>query len=172
MDQQWMALLTNLNMVDFAIIGIILLSVIISVIRGFVREALSLVTWVLALWVAFTFTDQGAALLVGRVDGHSVQLIISFVVLFLTVLIIGSLISYLVTTMVKKTGLSGTDRIVGAFFGILRGALIVTFAIIAIDFTAYGKATLWQASIVVPHFQGLVDWLQHLMPEVFNFIIR
>lgn len=165
-DPDGLKLLTHLNSIDYGIIGIITLSVLISVIRGFVREALSLITWITAIGAAVMFTSQGADWLVGRVDSQSLRLMISFAVIFLGVLLLGSLFSYVIGLAVKKTGLSGADRLIGLAFGLLRGMLIVTVAIIGIGFSSFSQQTLWTSSALIPQFETMTQWGITLLPTL------
>ena len=105
-----------MNWVDFAILVIVLLSSVISLLRGFVREALSLANWVLAIWVSISFAYNLANLLKGSIDSPNVRVSVAFGILFLSTLIVGALVIYLVTQLVRKTGMSGTDRMLGVIF--------------------------------------------------------
>lgn len=172
MAGQWISSLTNLNVTDYVIIGVIALSIIISLIRGFVREALSLVTWIAALWLGFTFTSTGADLLVNHVENHSMQLVISFAVIFLGTLLLGMLLSFVVSSMVKVTGLGSTDRIVGMVFGLFRGLLIVVATIIIFSITSLAEMPAWKNSVLVPQFHELTLWTEHQLPvDVQKFVI-
>lgn len=161
----WVSPLFQMNLVDYAILGVIGLSVIISLIRGFVREAFSLLTWGAALWASVMLTEKGAELLSGQVGNHSLRLMMSFGILFLGVLIIGALCSYLIGLLVKKSGLSGADRLIGLVFGLLRGTLVVTMAIIATGFTPLAQKPLWENSVLIPGFRFLVDLGTGYLPE-------
>jgi len=116
--------------IDYVIIGIIALSAIISVVRGFVKEVLSLAAWVLAFWVALTFSPQLSVLLSDYIATPSVSLFAAFAALFIVTLILSALVNHLIAAIVEKTGLSGTDRMLGVIFGLLRGAAIVTLLVL------------------------------------------
>ena len=95
---------------DWAVGGIVLLSTILSVYRGFVREAMSLAAWVVASLVAFTLGEQMSAQLVGVIENDTLRYVGACVILFLATLILGSLLNRLLGTLIKITGLSGVDR--------------------------------------------------------------
>lgn len=122
--------------VDYIIIGVIGLSALISLIRGFVREALSLAVWVLAFFVAWTFFRELAQHLTWF-SLPSVRLGVALAILFLTTLLVGGLVNYLVGQLVDKTGLTGTDRLIGMLFGAARGVLLVTLLILLAGLTLF-----------------------------------
>ncbi|EDP45799.1 CvpA family protein [Rickettsiella grylli] len=156
--------MSTFNWIDYTIIAIIALSVLISVMRGFVREVISLVIWVAAIAVSFIFYRYIADLLVNFIHSDSARLVISFVGLFLVTLVLGMLINYLISQLVANTGLSGTDRVLGIIFGISRGILVVVLLMMLIRLTPFAKEETWQESVLVPHFQALEDWLRSFLP--------
>jgi len=151
--------------VDFAILIIVSLSALISVLRGFVREALSLVAWILAFWVAFTFHQNLASILAEYIETPSLQLISAFALLFVVTLIIAALINNLIGQLVKKTGLTGTDRMLGIIFGVARGAVIVAILVLMAGLTQIPQDPWWQESIFIVHFQKMAIWLQGFLPD-------
>lgn len=157
--------MSTFNWIDYTIIAIIALSVLISVMRGFVREVISLVVWVAAIAVSFIFYRYIADLLVNFIHSDSVRLVVSFVGLFLVTLILGMLINYLIGQLVANTGLSGTDRVLGIIFGIARGILVVVLLMMLVSLTPFAKETSWQESVLVPHFQPLENWLSSFLPD-------
>ncbi len=151
--------------VDYAIIIIVTLSALISVLRGFVKEALSLVAWVLAFWVAFTFHQNLATILTQYIDTPSLRLISAFALLFVVTLIIAAIVNNLISTLVKKSGLTGTDRMLGVIFGIARGVVIVAILVLMAGLTQLPADPWWQDSIFIKHFQEMAIWLKGFLPE-------
>jgi len=151
--------------VDYAIIIIIALSALISVLRGFVKEALSLAAWVLAFWVAFTFHQNLATVLADYIDTPSLRLISAFALLFVVTLIIAALVNNLVAQLVKKTGLTGTDRMLGVVFGIARGTVIVAILVLMAGLTQLPADPWWNDSIFIVHFQNMAIWLKTFLPD-------
>lgn len=150
--------------VDYFIIGVIALSVLISLWRGFLREAISLAAWVLAFVVAFLFVDDGAAYLTQYVGVPSVRIILAFGGLFLTTLFLGGLVNILVAQLVLQTGLTGTDRLLGIIFGLVRGGAIITILVLLASLTPLPKDPWWQQSLLLPHFQQAALWLRNFLP--------
>lgn len=156
--------ITNLNWADYSIIGILVLSALISLMRGFVREAISLATWIVAAWVAICFAPLLADYLAKYIATPSARTVIAFAGLFIVVLIIGGLINFLFSQLVEKTGLSGTDRILGFMFGVARGILLVGVLILLGNISGLNQDPWWSSSQLIPYFQGLAQWLQSFVP--------
>jgi membrane protein required for colicin V production len=150
--------------VDYLLIGVIALSAVIGLMRGLVREVLSLATWVLAFWVAWTFFRELAPHLVPWISTPSIRLGVAFLALFLLVLILGGLVNYLVATMVDKTGLSGTDSLFGMLFGLARGGVLVAILVLLAGLTPLPNDPWWPESALIGRFEALADWLIGLLP--------
>jgi membrane protein required for colicin V production len=153
-----------MSWVDYGIVGIIGLSALISLMRGFVREALSLAGWILALWVALTFTRELAERLPLSVSVPSVRLAAAFLALFLAALLLTALVNFLAVQLVEKTGLSGTDRMLGVLFGVARGVVIVAILVLLAGFTALPRDPWWGGSLLLPEFQQLALWIRGFLP--------
>jgi membrane protein required for colicin V production len=151
--------------VDYAILGVILVSALISLLRGFVREAFSLGVWLLAFWVSWTFFRALAAHLAPWIDTPSVRLGVAFAGLMLISLAIGGLVNFLVIQLVERTGLSGTDRLIGMIFGLARGVLVVAVLVLLAGLTPLPGDPWWQSSQLIPYFEELALWLGELLPE-------
>ena len=164
-------MLDGLIWVDVFILGVIGLSALISLLRGFLREVLSLASWVAAFFVAFLLVDKGAAFLTPYVSVPSVRMILAFGGLFLITLFIGGLINLLIAILVKRTGLSGTDRMLGIIFGVLRGVVIITVLVLLAGLTPIPQDPWWQQSLFLHHFQALAVWLQNFLPVEFTHYV-
>lgn len=151
--------------IDWVIVAVLAVSALISLKRGFVREALSLAAWVLAFVVARLFSANLATLLVGTVDTESLRWLIAFAVLFVGTVVIGALLTNLISQLVDATGLTGTDRIFGMFFGLVRGGVILVAIVYGLQFTVVPKDPWWQESLLIPYFTLLADWVQATLPN-------
>ncbi|MAT50798.1 MAG: colicin V production CvpA [Porticoccaceae bacterium] len=161
-----------MNWADWTILAILGLSVLIGLIRGLVREALSLLVWVLAFFAATLFYAQGATWFDGLMETPSLRYISAWLVIFVGVLIVGSLVNYVIGYLVETTGLSGTDRLLGMVFGALRGIVVVMALVILVPgVLPVSEDQWWQDSKLIPYFmrfedwavdiaQGLLDWIQ------------
>lgn len=151
--------------IDYTIIGIIALSAMIGVIRGFVREALSLVLWSLAAWVGTSFAREFSVYLETSISHPSLRIAASFGILFITTLILGGLLGFLVTKLVSATGFSGTDRMIGLCFGAARGVVIVSIMVLVAGLTPLPEDPWWKESQLIPPFQKLSMWLRTQLPS-------
>jgi membrane protein required for colicin V production len=149
---------------DYAILIIVALSAVISVWRGFVKEALSLVGLIAAFWVALTFQQPMATLLAPYIETPSLQLIVAFALLFVCTLIIAGLINHLAGQLVQKTGLSGTDRFLGVLFGIARGIVLVAILVLLAGLTPIPADPWWKESVFIVHFQDMAIWIRGFLP--------
>jgi membrane protein required for colicin V production len=150
--------------VDYAIIAILVVSAGISVLRGFLREALSLAGWVLAFWLALTFADDVSGLFSRYVSQPSMRHGLAFFTIVVGTLVITAIVMYLVRLIIDKTEITGTDRALGIVFGIARGIVIVAILVLLAGLTALPKDPWWRESIFLPHFQVLAVEIQSLLP--------
>jgi len=157
-----------MNWLDYVFLAILGFSVIISLFRGLTREVLSLVIWAGAFWVAYNFVDTGANALTSYIELPSARHLIAFVALFIAALIIGGIINFIIGKLIKSTGLSGTDRFFGMFFGALRGLIAIVAITFFVQATPLSEDPWWQESKLVPHFSKVSEWARENMPDNFK----
>jgi len=161
-----------MTVVDIIIIFVIVLSALFSLMRGFVKEAISLASWIVAIWVAATFAPKLSGMLVDMIDSEAVRQAIGFGVLFILTLIAGGLVNYMISQLVKKTGLSGADRIFGVIFGVIRGGLIIVVFVVVGGMTALPQSQWWQHSQLLPWFENTAGVIQNYIPEDLNLSFK
>ncbi len=150
---------------DYIIITIIVISTIISLFRGFIRESLSLAGWILAFWISMIFISQMSLLIKPYLNlPPSILSVVSFIILFVLTLMTTVLVINVISSLVNKTGLSGTDRSIGILFGLARGGVIVAVLILLAEFTQIPQDPWWQKSFLIPHFQQLTVAIKAFLP--------
>lgn len=164
-------------MADIIIIGLIAFSILISLWRGFVDEALSLAGWVISFWIASTFYPylSGYLIQINSVYLQNSEFLrngVSAGILFVVSLIVCGVINALLGKIINTTGiLSTTDRILGGAFGVLRGVLIVAAILFFLDtFTTASQNELWKESQLIPHFDFIVKWFFEQMQANSSFL--
>jgi len=154
-----------MSWLDIIIIGIVVLSALISLVRGFVKESISLASWVLAGFISLRYFEPLAQLLEPYISSPTIRAGSGFAILFVSTLIVGAIINYMASQMVSKTGLSGTDKSLGVVFGAARGVLIVTMVVLLAGLTPMPAEPWWQESSMVEYFVKLADWIKEILPQ-------
>lgn len=150
---------------DLFILFVVIVSVAVSAVRGFVKEAMSLIVWVLAIWAAITYSSMVDEKLMNTITSPSIRIITAFAVIFLPSVFFGAIINKVFGEAVKRSGLTGTDRALGLLFGSVRGVIIVSVLILLAGMTTIPQETWWQESLLLDHFQGVTAWLKGVLPD-------
>lgn len=159
-----------MNWADYCIIAALGLSVLLGLMRGFIAEVLALVGWAIAFWVAWRFGAQLAAQLT-MIDEPSVRLLLGYTLSFLIVLVVAGVVSFAMRKLVAGSGLSGSDRMLGMVFGLLRGLVLVTVTVALLGFTPMPRDPWWQHSHLLPAFTRYARWLSaQLPPEAAKYL--
>ncbi len=151
---------------DFIIVAIIGISVIVGGVRGFVREAVALVTWLVAIWVAWRFSGFLHPYLGGVLETPEQKAWLARGIVLLAMLlagwIIGSILSWLTRT---AAGLSAVDRLFGVLFGLTRGIVLVGFAALLGQALRLEKEPWWTHSKLAPFATSIAGWLESYAGE-------
>ena len=158
----------HFNMLDYIFLGIIFISVIIGLVRGFVREAISLVTWFCAFIAALKFSPWVAELLHSAISHTMTRYIVAGFLIFVAVLIVGAIVSKLVHLLISVTGFGLFDRLLGFIFGAARGILSGAVILLLIGASPYQNADWVKQSQLAPHFQPIVTYFVPLLPKDLN----
>ena len=155
-----------LTAVDWVIIVVLAVSTLLSLWRGFVREALSLAGWVAAFLVANLFVDQMASLLAGTIDNITGRYVAAYAILFVATLIMATFAAYIAGQLVKATGLSVLDRVLGTVFGFSRGIIIILVCVFVLRQLVPPPDLLWlDQSALMPHVDMLGQWARQLFDQ-------
>ena len=155
----------SMNWFDYAIIATLGLSILMGLWRGFVGEVMALVCWALAFWVAWMFGPALADHFSASISVPSVRVVLGYVLCFVAVLIAGAIVSYLLRKLVSGSGLSGTDRMLGMVFGLVRGFALVVLVVLLMKFTPVVRDDWWQSSRMRPTFERSASWVTAFLPE-------
>ncbi len=158
---------------DYAVLAIIGVSILLSVMRGFLREVMALLAWVVAFWVANLFTDQLAPMLPAAIPTPELRLLAAFVLLFFSVLLVMILLSITVSQFLKLIGIGPLDRMLGAFFGFARGMIIVLVLVLLSGLTNLPKQPIWKNAMLSSPLEALVmqakPWLPMELKKRLNY---
>jgi membrane protein required for colicin V production len=136
---------------DYVMLFLCAASALVGLWRGFTLEALSLLALLLAIWLAWMFAGRVEPVLGEWAGAPEVRLWVARVVIFVTVLIVGGLISWLARKLIKHTGLSGLDRLFGGMFGLVRAAVLIGLGVIVIEFMGLERDPWWQEARLKPY---------------------
>jgi membrane protein required for colicin V production len=160
-----------MNWADYTILILLGLSVLMGLWRGFVAEVLALAVWACAFWVAWLLGPGLAELFSASISTPSVRVILAYALCFVAVLIAGAIIAFLMRKLVEGSGLSGSDRLLGMVFGLVRGLALVVLLVFLLGFTPFSSDPWWQASRLLPSFEGGARWLGARLPaEVARYL--
>ena len=152
------------SVMDYLIIILVLLSLIWGFFRGFLREAISTFSVIIAVACASIFADTVSPIF-SWWESTQVRYYAAFACIFLFVLVLGIIISRITGVLAKTLGLGFFDRIMGGTFGALRGVLIVIVALFLVNKTDITKASWYKASVVAPQFNTTISWMNNHFPS-------
>lgn len=152
---------------DYLVLFVLVTSVLISMMRGLVKEILSLVSWIVAFVIANAYGATLAKLLPEAVPGEAIRLLLAFVVLFIGVRILMGLLSMTVDALVKVTGLSLADRTLGSLFGVARGLVIVLTAVILCGMTSIPQQPFWKNALLSPFAEQGARAIKPYLPAAY-----
>jgi len=156
---------------DIGILVIVAISGLISLVRGFVKEAMSLVIWVAAFVIAMTFSEAASELLINFIELASLRQLAAWDGLFVGTLLVGAMVNFLLGKLVSSTGLGGTDRTLGLLFGVFRGLLVVLALVIALPKAIpVEQDPWWQESTLIPVFQSFEGWGREAATDIKNLL--
>ncbi len=162
--------MADLTFLDYLLIGVIFVSTVISLFRGFFKEALSLATWVIALWMAWRFGANLSGGLESWVSEPVLRIWIARGLVFIGVLLAGGLLGRLIDMVMLSTGLTGTDRAIGMVFGFARGVILTGLLVVVLELMGFSDSAWWQQSKLLPYAAPVADIIHHAAEDGFEFI--
>jgi membrane protein required for colicin V production len=150
-----------MNGADYLILGVLFLTMLLGLIRGFVREAIGVIAWLGGLWLAWRYAHVVEPLLAGRVGDPPVSTWAARTLIVLAVLIIGWIVASILSYMLRHSGLSiMVDRLLGLATGFVRGAVVVAVFVMLGQFVQLTQTKWWTGSKLIPYAAEAASWLQ------------
>ena len=156
-----------MTLFDYLVLFVLACSVVISTLRGLVKEMLSLLSWVIAFVVANAYGAVLAGFLPALIPGEVIRLMVAFVVLFIGVRLLMGLFSMAVDALVTATGLSLADRGLGGLFGLARGLVIVLAAVILCGMTSIPQQAFWKHALLSPLAESGARTVKPFLPAAY-----
>lgn len=158
---------------DFVVLIIVVVSVLLSIFRGIVRESLSLAGWVVAYMVAKIFAKDFVTVLPPDITDESLRMVISYSAVFLAVLIVMSMTTMLTSTLIRTVGLGSVDRLLGALFGFARGLLVVLLLVLSAGLTTLPQEPFWRKALLSKPLETgvimIIPWLPRGLSRRVNY---
>jgi membrane protein required for colicin V production len=150
---------------DWFLLAALVVSILIGVIRGFTREILGLVSWIVAIVAALLLAPSAVGWLEHHVSTPSLRVASAYALVFFVALVLGAIVTSVVSMLVRKSALSGFDRMVGGGFGLIRGVLVAVVVVWLVGLTPARQDPWWQESMFIPRIEWLAEGFRSLMPE-------
>ncbi|NCF74230.1 MAG: hypothetical protein GWP67_12090 [Gammaproteobacteria bacterium] len=157
--------------IDIIIAVALVVSIIVGFVRGFVKEAISIASLVIAIWAALYFGPVVGEVSSSWLTAQELQVWFGRVLVFAVVLSLGGLLGWGISKLVRLSVLSGLDRFLGSFFGMLRGILLVALFAIGGQFAGFENDDWWLQSQLLPHFAEVADWIKVVAPKGYELIV-
>ncbi len=151
--------------IDILIAAAVAVSVVVGVFRGFVKEAISIVSLLLAIWAALFFGPEVGGISDGWFSSAEVQTWFGRILVFFVILSAGGLLGWGLSKLIRLSILSGMDRLLGAMFGLGRALLLTGVFILGGRFAGFDNDAWWTDSIIIAQLEFLADWIQEMAPE-------
>jgi membrane protein required for colicin V production len=153
--------MTILDIIVLAVIGI---SILLGMIKGLVREVMSLAAWVMAFLAANLAAPEAAQLLPQGMASEEIRLLAGFAVVFVLVLIGLSVLAVMASKLIKIAGLGMADRVLGGVFGLVRGALVVTILVLLAGLTSLPRQPVWRNAFLGPTLESSAGYVKTWLP--------
>ncbi len=149
---------------DFGVLAILGASVVVGMLRGLIKEVLSLIAYAAAFLCAAWFGPTVYAGLATYIENSGVRLVVSYVGIFLCVLLGVGMVNMALSALIRATGLSPADRGLGALFGVARGALIIIVIVTAASYTPLPQEPWWRDAMLAPAVEQAIAQIKPLLP--------
>jgi membrane protein required for colicin V production len=151
--------------VDYIILAIVIVSAVMGLVRGLLREAIAVITWFLAIVLAWSFGPALEPHMGGILVGSPLRIWAARAVIFVGVLLLGGAVSVIISHYVRVSMFAGMDKFLGLVFGIVRGIVIVGAFTIAVQALRMDEDESWKRSKLLPYASGVADALRGIVGE-------
>ncbi len=151
--------------VDILIAIVVVISVLIGIFRGFVKEAISIASLLIAIWAALFFGPQVGTISDKWITSPELQVWFGRILTFIVVLTIGGLVSWGLSKLVRLSVLGGTDRVLGMVFGFCRGVLLFGLLVIGGRIAGFDNDDWWEDSSLMPYGESVAEWIGEMAPK-------
>ncbi len=151
--------------IDIVIAVAIVISIAVGLFRGFVKEAISIVTLLVAIWASLNFGASAGRLGEDWLGSDGLELWFGRALVFVAVLIVGGLLGWILSKAMRVSVLNGTDRALGGMFGFCRGVLLVGVFVIGGQFADFDNDGWWRESRLIPYGNTVADWIRVMAPK-------
>jgi membrane protein required for colicin V production len=158
------------QVVDLVIIGIIGLSSITGLFRGVVKEVIALGIWIVAIWMGYNHAQSLTPWLQTYIQNPTACTAIAFLIIVVGVLFAGAVLNFILGLMLRRTGLSSMDKLLGMCFGFARGVFMVSLILAILSQTSLPYQQYTQSSAIVAQLQPVVNWITGYIPLVLNHL--
>ena len=155
---------------DLLLLAIFLISTVVGVMRGFVKEALSIISWIVAFWLGYTYCveigewiAQYVSLGEGKIRNSA-----GFGVIFVVTLFAFALITYVITKLIVRGPIKGLDRVLGIATGVVRAVAISAVLLVLMQALGMNSSAFWKESKLVPHLMPAVEYAQSVLPKLWE----
>lgn len=149
-----------MNSLDYVVLAVLGVSALIGLLRGLIREALSLLCWLGAAWVAVRYGGEGGRFVPGLVDDPLLRLWSGRLLVFVGVLFAGTLLAWLIAHLARRLPITTTDRALGVCFGLARGVLLVALLVAALRLGGFDTEPWWRQSKLIPYATAVTAVLE------------
>jgi membrane protein required for colicin V production len=153
-----------MTLIDHAVVAIVGFSMLLSVLRGLVREVLALAAWVIAAVSAWLFGGKAASWMPEDIPGDELRALTAAVVVFVAVLLVMSLAAVALSQLVKSSGLGAEDRVLGALFGLVRGLAAVAVLAVVAGATTLPAQPVWREAALRPLLELMGSSARNWLP--------
>jgi len=155
---------------DLLLLAIFVISTVVGVMRGFVKEALSIVSWIVAFWLGYTYCVEAGEFLAQYVSLGEGRLRNSagFGLIFVVILFAFALITYVITKLIVRGPIKGVDRVLGIATGFVRAVAISAVLLVLMQALGMNSSAFWKESKAVPHLMPAVEFAQRVLPRLWE----